>query len=63
VITAAVIDTHAMVAGLLTGAAASPVVRVLDGMRGGNIRYLLSLALLQEHRAVLLRLRIWARHV
>jgi len=61
-ITVAVIDTNVMVAGVLTVTAESPVARVLDGMRGGHIRYLLSPALLQEYRAVMLRPRICARH-
>ena len=61
-ITAAVIDTNVLVAGLLSGTGVSPVARILDGMRSGHIRYLLSPALLQEYRAVLLRPRILSRH-
>jgi len=54
----AVIDTNVVVSGLLTSLAASPTVRILDGMLVGAFRFLLSVELLAEYRAVLLRQKI-----
>jgi uncharacterized protein len=59
---AAVIDTNVVVAGLLTGNAASPTARILDAMRKGAFPFLLSSALLAEYREVLLRKKIRALH-
>ena len=58
----AVIDTNIVVAGLLTAEAASPTVRILDGMRQGTFPFLLSTALLTEYREALLRPRIRKTH-
>ena len=52
---AVIVDTNVVVAGLLTGNAASPVARILDGMLAGAFPYALSEALLAEYRAVLVR--------
>ena len=52
---AVVIDTHVVVAGLLTQRNASPVARILDGMLGAAFPFVLSEALLAEYRAVLVR--------
>jgi len=43
---AAVIDTHVVVAGLLTRDAGSPTAKILDGMSRGAFPFLLSTALL-----------------
>lgn len=59
---AAVIDTNVVVAGLLTADARAPTARILDGMRNGAFRFLLSTALLAEYREVLLRGKIRALH-
>lgn len=58
----AVIDTNVVVSGLLTSLAASPTARILDGMLAGRFRFLLSIELLAEYRAVLLRPKIRRRH-
>ena len=58
----AVIDTNVVVSGLVTGEPASPTAAVLDGMLRGGFTYLLSVDLLAEYRAVLLRPRIRGRH-
>lgn len=50
-----IIDTNVVVAGLLTGDAASPVARILDGMLGAAFPFALSEALLAEYRKVLVR--------
>ena len=52
---AVIVDTNAVVAGLLTKQDASPVVRILDGMLGAAFPFVLSEALLAEYRAVLVR--------
>ena len=57
-----IIDTHVVVAGLLTRRADSPVARVLDGMLGAAFAFVLSEALLAEYRAVLLRPRLQRAH-
>ena len=57
-----VIDTNVLVSGLLTGDPQAVTARVLDAMLSGEIRFVLSPALLQEYRDVLLRPRISARH-
>lgn len=49
-----VIDTNVVVAGLITAQADSPVVRILDGMLGAALPFVLSPALLAEYRAVLM---------
>ncbi len=57
-----VVDTNVVVAGLITRSSLSPVVRALDGMLSGSFVYLLSPALLDEYRAVLLRPRLCELH-
>ena len=52
---AVIVDTHVVIAGLLSGSAASPVARVLDGMLAAAFPFVLSEALLAEYRAVLVR--------
>jgi len=59
---AAVIDTNVVVSGVLTALSASPTARILDAMIRGGFRYLFSIELLAEYRAVLLRTRIRSRH-
>jgi uncharacterized protein len=58
----AVIDTNVVVAGLLTSNADAPTARILDGMRRGSFRFLLSTALLAEYREVLTRQKIRLLH-
>lgn len=50
-----VIDTNVVVSGLLAAHAASPVVRILDGMLAAVFPFALSEALLAEYRDVLAR--------
>lgn len=57
-----IIDTNVLVAGLVTKDGASPTARLVDAMLDGAIFYLLSPALLQEYRSVLLRPRIAKLH-
>lgn len=57
-----IIDTNVLVAGLLTGDPASPTARILDAMLDGSLPCLLSLALLAEYRAVLLRPKLCRAH-
>jgi len=52
---AVIVDTNVVVAGLLTGNAASPVARILDGMLAAAFPFVVSEALLTEYRDVLLR--------
>lgn len=57
-----IIDTNVLVSGLLTSNAGAPTARILDAALDGRLRCLLSPALLQEYRAVLLRPAIVRRH-
>ncbi len=57
-----VVDTNVLVAGLITAEVNSPTALILDAMLSGGMAYLLSPALLQEYRAVLVRPRIQALH-
>lgn len=57
-----VVDTNVVVAGLLTAPSKSPVVAILDAMLAGRLLYLMSPALLEEYRSVLLRPRIAKLH-
>lgn len=50
-----IVDTNAVVAGLLTSNDASPVVRILDGMLRAVFPFVVSEALLAEYRTVLVR--------
>ena len=52
---AAIVDTNVVVAGLLTGNAASPVARILDGRLAAAFPFVVSQALLGEYRTVLVR--------
>jgi uncharacterized protein len=52
---AVIVDTHVVVAGLLTGNATSPVAHILDGMLAAAFHFVVSEALLAEYRAVLVR--------
>lgn len=58
----AVVDTNVVVAGMLTADKGAPTARILDGMLAGSIPFLLSVELLAEYRAVLLRPAIQRRH-
>ena len=57
-----IVDTHVVVAGLLTAHADSPVARILDGMLSAAFPFVLSEALLAEYRAVLVRPRLCKLH-
>ena len=57
-----VVDTNVIVAGLITSRETSPVSRILDGMLSGRLIYLLSPALLDEYRQVLLRPKLTDLH-
>ncbi|MGH8224574.1 MAG: putative toxin-antitoxin system toxin component, PIN family [Gammaproteobacteria bacterium] len=50
---AVIIDTNVIVAGLLTARNDSPVARILDGMLAAAFPFVVSEALLAEYRAVL----------
>jgi putative PIN family toxin of toxin-antitoxin system len=58
----AVIDTNVTVSGLLTSRVEAPTARILDGMLQARFPFLLSIELLAEYRAVLLRPKIRKRH-
>ena len=57
-----VVDTNVLVAGLVTGASDSPVATIVDAMLAGKLLYLLSPALLEEYRSVLLRPKLAGLH-
>lgn len=57
-----IVDTNVVVAGLITAPGESPVAAILDSMLSGRLFYLISPALLQEYRTVLLRPRIAKLH-
>jgi putative PIN family toxin of toxin-antitoxin system len=57
-----VVDTNVVVAGLITGSSHSPVASVLDAMLSGTLVFLLSPALLDEYRSVLLRPKLAKLH-
>jgi predicted nucleic acid-binding protein len=57
-----VVDTNAVVAGLVTGSSRSPVALVLDAMLSGTLVFLLSPALLDEYRSVLSRPKLVKLH-
>lgn len=58
----AVVDTTVVVAGLLTRNPDSPTARILDRMSSGDLRFLLTVPLVAEYRAVLLRPKIAGVH-
>ena len=57
-----VVDTNVVVSGLLTHDPRAPTAQILAGMLSGRLHFLLSVALLAEYRAVLLRPKIRERH-
>lgn len=57
-----VVDTNVLTAGLMTRDAQSPVGKIVDSMLSGAIFYLLSPALLDKYRAVLLRPKLSRLH-
>jgi putative PIN family toxin of toxin-antitoxin system len=57
-----VVDTNVLTAGLLSKDAQSPVVRMVDRMLSCSMIYLLSPALLDEYRSVLLRPKLSRLH-
>lgn len=57
-----VVDTNVVAVGLLSADRRSPVCRVLDATLAGDMRCLLSEALLAEYRRVLLRPKLSAHH-
>lgn len=59
---AVIVDTSVVVAGLLTGDAASPAARVLDGMLAAAFPFVVSEALLGEYRAMLVRPGLRRQH-
>ncbi len=58
----AIIDTNVLVSGFLTLNAESPTARITDGMVQGAFPFVISVELLGEYRAVLLRPAIRQRH-
>lgn len=52
---AVIVDTHVVVAGLLTRDSLSPVARILDGMLSAAFAFAVSEALLAEYHEVLTR--------
>jgi predicted nucleic acid-binding protein len=57
-----VVDTNAVVAGLITGSNHNPVTSILDAMLSGALVFLLSPALLDEYRSVLSRPKLVKLH-
>ena len=57
-----IFDTNVLVAGLISTTKTSPTVKILDAMLKGSILYVLSPALLQEYRTVLLRPKLCKLH-
>jgi len=57
-----VVDTNVIVSGLITNNPAAPTVRLLDAIVAGRVRPMMSPALLDEYRAVLLSPKIKTLH-
>lgn len=57
-----IVDTNVLVSGVITSTTSATTARLVDAMVAGRIRPLISPALLDEYRAVLLRARIVERH-
>lgn len=57
-----IMDTNVLVAGLITQSPASPTARMVDAMLDGILSFLMSPALLDEYRAVLLRPKLRRAH-
>jgi predicted nucleic acid-binding protein len=58
----AVVDTNVVVAGLITRDPDVPTARIVDGMLVGGFPFVLSVDLLAEYRAVLLRPGVRRHH-
>ena len=58
----AVVDTNVVVSGLIVADESSPPARIVEAMLKARIPFLLSIDLLAEYRAVLLRPAISLRH-
>ena len=50
-----IVDTNVLVSGVVSGNPESPPAKIVSAMRDGGIAYLLSSALMNEYRTVLLR--------
>jgi putative PIN family toxin of toxin-antitoxin system len=59
---AVILDTIVLVSGILTSDPAAPTSKILDEALAGQVRIVLSVDLLAEYRAVLLRPAILRRH-
>ena len=57
-----IFDTNVLVAGLISTTKTSPTVKILDAMLKGSVLYVLSPALLQEYRTVMLRPKLCRLH-
>ncbi|MGB5727593.1 MAG: putative toxin-antitoxin system toxin component, PIN family [Thiogranum sp.] len=57
-----IIDTNVLVSGILSNNIDSPTARIVNAMLDGRIMHLLSPALLQEYREVLLRPKLRKLH-
>ena len=57
-----IIDTNIVVSGLITATNSSPVAQILDRMLTGELVYVVSPALLNEYRSVLLRPKLMRLH-
>jgi len=57
-----IIDTNVLISGLISSNKESPVVVIVDAMLKGRIIYVISPALLQEYREVLLRPKLSKIH-
>lgn len=58
-----IIDTNVVVAGLIASSPSSTTATIVDAMLDGRLMYVLSPALLQEYRQVLLRPKLTALHL
>lgn len=57
-----IIDTNVLVAGVISSNSDSPVVQIVNGMLSGQVLFVLSPALLDEYRTVLLRPKLCKVH-
>jgi len=57
-----IIDTNAFVSGILSKEPNSPLAKIFDGMLCGTIPFILSRALVDEYRQVLLRPKLLRLH-
>jgi putative PIN family toxin of toxin-antitoxin system len=57
-----IIDTNVLIAGLICSDKNSPTVKILDTMLSADFMYVLSPALLQEYRSVMMRSKIQQLH-